>query len=208
MEFSELIKKRRACHHFIPGKAISKEDLLKMVEEAGLSPSGYNAQPWEFILVTEQERISKIQEIAFDQDHVKDASCVAIILADTFIGRNVDQLLEDWLEHGYCTPEEIPAYKNSIAKNRSFDKRKQMALRNTMLACMTFMLSAENLGYATCPLMGFSQWQLEEYLKVPDDRVVALMVAIGYEDEGKEKTRLPRKNTENIIHWEEFGEES
>lgn len=204
MEFSKLIKKRRACHHFIPGKEIPKDHLVKMVEEAGLSPSGYNAQPWEFVIVTEPARIKEIQEIGFDQKHLENASAIAVVLADTEVGRNVDQILKDWLELGYCTEEEIPAYKNSIAKKRSPEKREKMALRNTMLACMTFIYSAENMGYATCPLMGFSQWKLEEFLNIPEDRKIALMIAIGFEDEGKENKRLPRKSADDIIHWESF----
>lgn len=202
MEFSELIKQRRACHHFVPGQSIPEEDLKKMVLETSLTPSGYNAQPWEFIIIQEKENIKKVGEIAFKQTHVADASALIVVLGDMNIGRNVDSLLQDWLKHGYCTEEEIPAYRNSIAKVRSPEKRKQMALRNAMLACMTLIYSAENMGYATCPIMGFSQWKLEEELNIPEDRAIALLIAIGTEDKGKENERLPRKKTESMIYWE------
>lgn len=202
MEFSELIKQRRACHHFVPGQSIPEKDLKKMVLETSLTPSGYNAQPWEFIIIQEKENIKKVGEIAFKQTHVADASALIVVLGDMNIGRNVDSLLQDWLKHGYCTEEEIPAYRNSIAKVRSPEKRKQMALRNAMLACMTLIYSAENMGYATCPIMGFSQWKLEEELNIPEDRAIALLIAIGTEDKGKENERLPRKKTESMIYWE------
>ncbi len=204
MDFSQLIKKRRACHSFIPDKEIPKEDLIKIIEETSLTPSGYNAQPWEFILITKKNNIKAIEEISFSQKHIGQASAIAIVLADTEIGRNVDKILADWLEYGYCTPEEIPAYKNSIAKNRKAEKKAIMALRNAMLAAMSFIYSAENLGYATCPVMGFSQHQLEEHLEIPPDRLIALMIAIGYNDTSKEKARLPRKETDELIHWEKF----
>lgn len=206
MEFFDLVKKRRACHHFLPGKNIPQKDLEKMIEYTSLTPSGYNAQPWEFIIIQERENLKAIQKIAFKQEHLKNASAIVVVLADTFIGRNVDSLLADWLKYGYCTKEELQAYRNSIAKNRNPEKLKSMALRNTMLACMTLMYAAENMGYATCPIMGFSQHELEDYLNIPDDRVVALMIAMGYEDLGKEKERLPRKTIKEMIHWEKFND--
>lgn len=204
MDFSQLIRKRRACHHFQANRSIPKEVLEAIVEETALTPSGYNAQPWEFVILQDPERLKKLKEIAFDQKHLEHASAVVVVLADTHIGRNVERLLDDWIKYGYMLEEERPAYHNSIAKNRSFEKRKQMALRSTMMACMTLLLSAENQGLASCPMMGFSQWQLEEFLGLPDDRVIALMVALGYEEEGKALPRLPRKSPDELIHWETF----
>lgn len=205
MDFFELLKKRRACHHFKPDCIIPDEDLKEMIEHTRLTPSGYNAQPWEFVVIRKPENIEKVGEIAFKQPHVKDASAIIVVLGDMEIGRNVDRILYDWIRLGYCTEEERPAYHNSIAKKRSPEKRKQMALRNAMLAAMTLLYSAENMGYATCPIMGFSQWQLEEFLQIPEDRCIALMIAIGHAHSGKENPQLPRKTVDEMLHWEQFN---
>lgn len=204
MDFFELVQKRRACHHFKAGVDIPDSDIFEILEYVRNTPSGYNAQPWDFIVVRERERLKKIQEIAFDQPHLTNASAVVIVLGDLEIGRNVDQLLKDWLRLGYCTEEEIPAYRNSIAKRRSEDKRQSMALRNSMLAAMTFIFAAEDKGYATCPMMGFSQHQLIDFLNIPDDRMISLMIALGKPDEGKGEERLPRREVEDMLHWETF----
>ena len=204
MDFFELVKKRRSCHHFLPNKKIPKKDLEEMIEYTSLTPSGYNAQPWEFVIIQDKKNINEVQKIAFKQKHLKNASAIIVVLADMFISRNVEKILADWLKYGYCSDEELQAYRNSIAKNRKPETLKGMALRNAMLACMTLIYAAENKGYATCPIMGLSQHKLEKFLNIPEDRVIALMIAIGYEDEGKEKTRLPRKNIEEMIHWEKF----
>jgi len=205
MDFLELINKRRACHNFVPNKTISDDDLTELIQQTSLTPSGYNAQPWEFIIIKEKENLEKVSEIAFKQDHVKDASSIIVVLADREVGRNVDQLLADWLRLGYCTEEEMPAYRNSIAKNRQPHKKEKMALRNAMLASMTLIYAAENMGYATCPIMGFSQKDLITHLNIPEDRPIALMIAIGYQDKSKtENERLPRKNPADMIHWESF----
>ena len=204
MEFSQLIKQRRACHHFQKGRTIPREDLLRIVEETALTPSGYNAQPWEFIIIQEPQNIERMGEIAFSQPHVKDASALVVALGDSIIGRNVDALLQDWLRFGYCVEADIPIFRNSIAKNRKPEQLQKMALRNTMLACMTLIYSAENMGYATCPIMGFSQKDLTAELRIPDDRVIALLIAIGYRESASPKMRLPRKKPTDMIHWEKF----
>ena len=53
--------------------------------------------------------------------------------------------------------------------------------------------------------MGFVQPELEEFLKIPNDRIIALMIALGYEEKGKALPRLPRKKVEEMVHWEGFG---
>jgi putative NAD(P)H nitroreductase len=206
MNFEKLLNKRRACHNFQAGVTIPKKDIETIITEAGLSPSGYNCQPWEFIAIQKKENLKKIYEIAFKQEHLKNASAVIIVLADTNIGRNVDALLKDWVKFGYCSEEEVPVYRNSIAKNRNPQKKETMALRNAMLACMTLIYSAENLGYSTCPMMGFNHTLLEEFLEIPEDRVVALMIAIGKEDKNAKKLeRLPRKPLSQILRYEKWS---
>lgn len=205
MDFFDLIQQRRSCHHFTPGKKLPREDLLKIVECAGLSPSGYNAQPWEFLIVEGEENLQALSEIAFDQSHIKDASAAILVLADVEIGRNVEEILQDWLRLGYCTEEELPAYRNSIAKKRSPEQREKMALRNATLAAMTLIFAAENLGYGTCPMMGLSPHKLEQHFQIPSDRKLALLVLIGFPEREKELPRLPRKPIDKLIHWNKFN---
>lgn len=200
----ETIKNRRSVHHFIPHKKISKSDIEKLIKITSFSPSGYNAQPWEFLVIQDKKRMKDIQKIAFDQKHVSQASAVIIILGDTNIGRNAEKILKDWVKYGYCTKEEVPAYMNALCKKRSETKRREMAIRNCSMAAMNLLLVAEDIGFATCPMMGFNQPMLAEYLKLPEDIIPILMVAIGYEDKGKEKNQLPRKNLEDTLYFEEY----
>ena len=204
MDFLTLLKQRRACHHFLAGQKISDADLTEMIRRTSLTPSGYNRQPWEFVIVREPKNIAKVSDIAFKQEHIKDASALIVVLGDMDIGRYTEEILQNWIKNGYCTREELPAYRNSIGKTRSPEKRRDMALRNSMLACMTLMFVAEDMGYGTCPMMGFSQWQLQEFLNIPDDRLISLLIAVGKPDRNKEKPQLPRREAKEMIHWEFF----
>ena len=204
MDFKEILQKRRACHSFDPNAVVEDEDLRKIIEDTALTPSGYNVQPWEFVVVREKENIAKMSEIAYNQKHVKDASAVIIVLGDTFIGRNADKVTQEWVENGYLADEKAHSFKASISKERDFAKLEGMALRNSALAAMTLILAAENAGYATCPMMGFSQLEMRKFLEIPKDRVITLMVAIGKNGPREVLKRLPRKSFEELVYFEKF----
>ena len=206
MEFREILKKRRACHNYLPDKEFTDEQFRELIEMVAMTPSGYNAQPWEFVLIRDKEMLKNIQSIAFDQEHVTQCSAMIAVLGDLNIGRNADEILKDWVKYGYCTEDKVPTYRNTFTKNRKRDRLFGMALRNAALSVMTMLYAATDMGLATCPMMGFSQRKLIEFLEIPEDRIPVMLVAIGYEDEGKERERLPRKSIDRMIFREKFGE--
>ena len=55
----ELVKKRRSIRRFRPDP-IPEEMIDKIVEVARWAPSGFNMQPWEYVIVTEAELRNKI----------------------------------------------------------------------------------------------------------------------------------------------------
>jgi putative NAD(P)H nitroreductase len=204
MDFFDLVKKRRACHHFEKNFQIPDEDLKQIIEIAGLTPSGYNAQPWKFVIVRQKSNIAQVAEIAFSQKHIANCSAVIFVLADSDFPKSVEEILADWLKFGYIKKEELPAYRNSIAKVRSKEKLQSMAMRSTMLCAMTVIFAAENLNYQTCPIMGFSNWQMREFLNLPENLEIALMIALG-KSKNQDLIRLPRRSSEQNIIWEKHN---
>ncbi|OGP75299.1 MAG: hypothetical protein A2V86_14140 [Deltaproteobacteria bacterium RBG_16_49_23] len=59
MDFFSVIKERRSCRNFLP-EPIEEADIEKILEAASWAPSPLNSQPWEFIVVTNQEVKEKI----------------------------------------------------------------------------------------------------------------------------------------------------
>ena len=60
--FLELVKKRRSSWEFKPDP-IPDESIEKIIDAARYSPSGFNSQPWEFVVIKEQELRDKIRDI-------------------------------------------------------------------------------------------------------------------------------------------------
>ena len=55
----ELVKKRRSIRRFKPDP-IPDEYIEKIIEVARWAPSGFNMQPWEFVVVKKPELRKKI----------------------------------------------------------------------------------------------------------------------------------------------------
>jgi nitroreductase len=62
MEFFQVIKERASVRRFVQTR-ISREDIEKIVDAGRRAPSGYNRQPWEFIVITEEETLRELAPI-------------------------------------------------------------------------------------------------------------------------------------------------
>ncbi len=53
------------------------------------------------------------------------------------------------------------------------------AMRSCGIAAQTIMLAAKSLGYDSCPMDGFDFEKVAQLIRLPDDHVIAMFVAIG-----------------------------
>lgn len=54
MEVFETLKRRRSVRRFLP-QAVSRAEIERILDAARYAPSAHNAQPWEFVVVTNRE---------------------------------------------------------------------------------------------------------------------------------------------------------
>jgi nitroreductase len=95
MDALEAIRKRRSVRDYT-GDPIPREDLVKIVDAGRWAPSGYNRQPWDFIVVTEQATIDQLKVVA--QWMAKAGAVIAVAL---------DPSSEFWLEDGAAAIENM-----------------------------------------------------------------------------------------------------
>ena len=64
--------------------AIPDEDLDRILEAGRRAPSGRNRQPWDFVVVTERDRLVELAEVWQGSRHVaRSAATIAVVLPDT-----------------------------------------------------------------------------------------------------------------------------
>ncbi len=95
MDALEAIRTRRSVRKYT-GDPISRGDLEKIVDAGRLAASGYNRQPWDFIVVTERGMINKLAVAAEWMD--KAAAVIAVV---------IDPAAEFWLEDGSAAVENM-----------------------------------------------------------------------------------------------------
>ncbi len=66
MDYFELIKKRYSVRRFLD-EDIPDTDMIKIIEAAGLAPSGKNYQNWHFVVIKNREIIKKMGQTVTDR---------------------------------------------------------------------------------------------------------------------------------------------
>ena len=83
MEALEVIAKRRSIRKY-KSDPVSKELLSRLVDAGRLAPSANNVQPWEFVVVTEREKLRKIAALAEYGKFIADvAACIVVLCRPT-----------------------------------------------------------------------------------------------------------------------------
>src|SRR5436305_5316152 len=104
---SQAIKERRATPSFedVP---IHTADLEKIIRAGLESPSGYNTQPWRFVVVRDREQKKKLRQAAFGQPKVEQASVVIVACGDPqgWKDGDLEEMLRISGQHGFNNPTE------------------------------------------------------------------------------------------------------
>ncbi len=202
----QAIKDRRSTPSF-DGTPIPQADLMRILQ-AGLSaPSGYNMQPWRFVVVQAPEQRRRLRGASYNQAKVEEASAVIVACGDADgWRRDLDTMLQKGLEGGM--PETYAAQaKSSVPKymsSFSSDQMRGWLNKQVMLAYSHMMLMAEVLGYDTAPLEGFEQEKVHEVLRLPLSFWVVALLAIGH-GRGADKFDGGRFEMNHTVFSEEFG---
>ncbi len=187
-ECLKYIRERRSIIHFEPGREIPEETLREIISIASLAPSSYNLQPWEVIVVKSEEMRRKLREVCNDQRKVEDASVDIVVIANLRAAEeHVDRVLDSWVELGYIKAEQREELRERILQEwGSPEKRKRKAVRDAAMFAMSLMIVARYFGLETHPLEGFDEARLKKLLNIGKERIVPLIIAMGYRHPEKE----------------------
>jgi nitroreductase len=202
---SQVIAERRDTPSF-DGEPIPDEDLRRILEAGLQAPSGYNMQPWRFIVVQSPEQKKRLRVASFNQAKVEEASAVIVACGDADGWRtgDLEEVLRLGHEHG-ISESYLEQARDSIPKYFSSHPNLPMWLnRHVMIAFTYMMLTAEAMGYDTSPMEGFEEEKVSEALKLPLSYHVASLLAIGHL-EGADKVDSGRFDMAHTVFAEEYG---
>jgi nitroreductase len=211
--FSVAVKERRATPSFedVP---IHAADLEKIIRAGLEAPSGYNLQPWRFIVVQDREEKKKLRAAAFGQPKVEEASAVIVACGDPHGWRegDLEEILRAGREHGLSDPGQQDYVRAAVTNflggtpgevagaRPTFDL---WVNRETMIAFTTMMWAAETMGYDTAPMEGFLEDKVKELLKIPAQVRVVALLGIG-RLKGADKLYTGRMDPSRTVFAEEW----
>lgn len=202
---SQAIRERRDTPSF-DGASVPDENLKKILS-AGLSaPSGYNMQPWRFIVVRNPEQKKRLRAACFNQAKVEETSVMIAFCGDEDGWRNgdIEEMLRLGREGGMSESYAVQA-KESIPNFLSNHPNLPMWLnRHVMIAFTYMMLTAETLGYDTTSIEGFEEEKIREALKLPLSYHVVALLGIGHL-QGPDKYDGGRFDMARTVFDEEYG---
>jgi nitroreductase len=202
---SRAIADRRASPSF-DESPIPDADLQKILQAGLQAPSGYNLQPWRFIVVRNPEQKKRLRAASFNQAKVEEASAVIVACGDADGWRSGD--LDEMLRLGRLggMPENYAEQAKSTIPNYLSNHPNIAAWlnRQVMLAFTHMLLMAEVLGYDTAPMEGFEEEKVHEVLKLPLSYAVVALLGIGHL-KGSDKFHGDRFSTARTVFAEEYG---
>ncbi|MCU0849004.1 MAG: nitroreductase family protein [Spirochaetes bacterium] len=209
MDVIEALKGRRSINFFDPGRQIDGNIIRDLLEIANISPSSSNLQPWEIIVVSDPHKKKALRECSFNQKKVEEASAVFIVIANpNAIEENIDRVLEKSVELGYIMKEDVGKYRSGPFKlygEKDSLKRKIFAVKNTSFFAMSIMIAARGLGLETHPMDGFDEEKIKKAFGIPDDRIIPLLITIGYPIPGlKLLPRAFRRKLDDFVKYNAY----
>ena len=190
MTFEEISQNRRSINFFDPEKDVSQEHLAKMVELAANSPSSFNLQPWNLMVLRDREEKEKLKALAWDQPKIVEAPVVLIVLADQEGWQEGHPVFEKtWnkmLTQGSMQAEQREWFLSATGSlyNWSPEANLAFAVKNAGFFAMSLMYAAKSLGLDSHPMDGFDHNAVKEAFHIPDRFWVPLLLAVGYKKPG------------------------
>lgn len=201
MDVSTALHKRRAVKIYDKDYVIPKEDIETLLRDVMMSPTSFNIQHWRFVVVTDAAQRKEMRAIAWDQPHVTDSSCVIVICADT---KAWDKETERYWRNAPAEMQQMIVDKIRAFYNGREQLQRDEAMRSVGLAAQSLMLRAQEMGYDTCPMIGFDADAMAKIIQLPDDHVIGMMVAVGTAA-GDPRPRGGAMAYEDVVFYNKFA---
>jgi putative NAD(P)H nitroreductase len=210
MDVLTALKERRSINFFDSEKKVSEQTISELLEIANLSPSSFNLQPWEVVVVCDPERKKVLRRCASNQEKVEEASAVFIVISNPEgPEENIDRVLQSMVDLGYSKKEKADKMKEPVLKNygeTDSEKRRIFAVKNTCFFAMSVMTAARGLGLETHPMDGFDTDKVKKEFNIPQNRVLPLLIAVGYPKPGlKLLPRAFRRQLKDFVKYDNYN---
>ena len=173
MEFDEILRKRSMIRSYkqIP---VEEEKIRKILRNAIRAPSAGHLQPWEFIVVKDEEVKRQLGDAASGQDWISTAPVIIITCA------NIERASSKYGGRG----------------------EQFYSIIDASFACLLILLTVVEEGLGACFVASFNDNDVSKILKLPKHVRPIAIIPVGYPATGPRK--LQHMPLEALVHEESW----
>jgi nitroreductase len=216
MDLIGAMKERRSTRGFLQ-KPVERKTLEELLSLATQAPSAINLQPWEFTVVSgeEKERLSRLLVKRMKERNISCGPGAKKPLPDYFRERErgllnvmLPNLLEslrfqDFVNEGSCNFYGAPT-AIIITLDSVFSTAR---LTDIGIVVGYLVLAAHAMGLGTCPIGLITAFDddIRDVLSIPEEKEVVIGVGVGYKDPDApiNRSRSERVPLQDVVKWRE-----
>ena len=205
----ELLKKLswRYATKAMNGQTVAQEKIDAIIEAISLAPTSSGLQPFEVLVITNQEIKEKIKPVAWNQTVITDCSHLLVFAAwDTYTADRINKMFD--------LTNTIRGFKNEGWENyrqvlldsypqRDPEENFNHAAKQAYIAFSLAIAAAAFEGVDSTPLEGFDPSAVDQILNLREKGLRScVMLPLGYRDSENdwlENLTKVRKSKEDLI---------
>lgn len=200
-----LLQKLRTngCVTQFKPEAIPEATLARILTAGCQTPSPWNLQPWQFVVVRSEEGRARILRHCTDPGPAATAPVLLLALGDPAAWKRAPERLAELVRGGSLRPGEEAAHLEQIRRTWSAAGADRMlAVARTHAALQQLCLAALAFDVGVHWVREFDVARLARVLHVPDNLLVVGMLGLGY---CAERAVLPPPALPRMVFAEAYG---
>jgi nitroreductase/dihydropteridine reductase len=191
------------------GEKVSQDKIDSIIEAASLAPTSSGLQPFEIMVVTNQEVKAKIREIGWNQSVITDCSHLLVFAAwDTYTAERINKMFD--------LTNDIRGFKNEGWENyrqmllssypqKDAEENFQHAARQAYVAFSQSLAAAAFEEVDSTPIEGFDPDACDKILGLREKGLRSCVIlALGYRDSENDwlvNLTKVRKSKEDLVTY-------
>ena len=185
MSLIEILQWRYATKKMDSTKVVPEAKVGKILEAIRLTASSSGLQPYEVIVITNQDIRQKIRTVSNDQSQVTDCSHLLVFAAwDTYTAERINAAFDMTETIRNFTSESGTAYRQMLLKNypaRETEVNFNHTAKQAYIGLGTALIAAAYEQVDCTPMEGFNPSALDEILNLKEKGLRSVvMLPLGY----------------------------
>lgn len=196
-EIKEAYNWRYATKRFDANRKLSNEQVETLINAAQMAPSSYGLQPFEIMVVENDDLRKQLKEAAYGQQQLTEASHVMVFAANKTVDEAlVDSFMQRVAKSRGQSMESLKDFRAMLlgsVSGKSEQEKFQWAARQAYIALGFLLATAAIEGIDACPMEGFNNAEFDRILNLEQKGLKSVVMAtVGFRSADDKYAALPK----------------